>query len=631
MKKYFLTFTLLLIPILVLFSAPTQAEAAVDLYIPATTIFSVSPTSVAVGGNIKLSDYRITNGGSNGSASFYVGYYLSNSTAHGTDGVIDSFDIKIGEASMTGISALSFRDITGPTITIPAGTLGGYVVNIFVDSTKTVAESNENNNNNKYTGLTVTQPPPTYIINGSLGVTADAVSISGGGSCSGNYSCTGIPSGSNVTITPTKTGGTFNPTSRTHTNVTADIVGQDFAFTSTPICSSNWSCGAWGTCSGGTQTRTCTDSNSCNPPNPANTLPTSQSCGVTTITTIAASKSNEIFQLFAGPGIFLDAITPGVDMSRITVGIDERALLTGCGDSNTGKVYWTGTSFACGNDAGGGGGGTGTVTQIDAGEGLVVWGAGAPGSGNYFGGNIKTSGKLSLRTDCAVGQVLKRTGPVGATSGGWGCADDVTGGTGTGDNLGVVGATGSHTAGQNIKLGNYYLSGDGGDEGIKVSSIGDVETTKGLIVNGGNMNVIIPNGNFLRLDTAQTIVVGQILTASAATGAALWQDPPRMSTNRDVCSSGATGSWFGSGTTVCELGQWGICSPNSSGCDILFPLDPRVTGNTDSEKAASALQREANNHLNGTIWVGNKWWYASTNSTCKFSCSNLGYADPTIP
>jgi hypothetical protein len=33
--------------------------------------------------------------------------------------------------------------------------------------------------------------------------------------------------------------------------------------TTTPVCTPSWTCGAWGTCTSGTQTRTCTDSNSC--------------------------------------------------------------------------------------------------------------------------------------------------------------------------------------------------------------------------------------------------------------------------------------------------------------------------------------------------------------------------------
>ena len=48
--------------------------------------------------------------------------------------------------------------------------------------------------------------------------------------------------------------------------------------------------------------------------------------------------------------------------------------------------------------------------------------------------------------------------------------------TSTGDNLG------DHTANQNIWLNNNWLSNDGGSEGIRVQSDGDVETSKDLIV-----------------------------------------------------------------------------------------------------------------------------------------------------
>lgn len=44
-------------------------------------------------------------------------------------------------------------------------------------------------------------------------------------------------------------------------------------------CDSNWTCGNWTTCTNGNQTRTCTDRNACDPPNPANLNATIRSCG----------------------------------------------------------------------------------------------------------------------------------------------------------------------------------------------------------------------------------------------------------------------------------------------------------------------------------------------------------------
>lgn len=62
------------------------------------------------------------------------------------------------------------------------------------------------------------------------------VSIVGGGTCStsgGAYTCSNIPLSATVTITPSLTGYTFSPPSRTHTNVTQDLSGQNFTGTAT--------------------------------------------------------------------------------------------------------------------------------------------------------------------------------------------------------------------------------------------------------------------------------------------------------------------------------------------------------------------------------------------------------------
>jgi len=87
-----------------------------------------------------------------------------------------------------------------------------------------------------------------------------------------------------------------------------------------------------------------------------------------------------------------------------------------------------------------------------------------------------TVSSAELDALCATdGKILKRIGSV------WSCADDATGGGG--DNLG------NHTATQNIQLGANWLSGDGGNEGIRVDAsgrvgIGTVPGTAGLVIGG---------------------------------------------------------------------------------------------------------------------------------------------------
>ena len=80
---------------------------------------------------------------------------------------------------------------------------------------------------------------------------------------------------------------------------------------------------------------------------------------------------------------------------------------------------------------------------------------------------------------CTNGQVMKWNGTA------WACATD---NAGSGDNLG------NHTATQNIKLGSYWLSGDGGNEGLSVDASGNI-TMKGDIKTdrwlGDNSNTFI--------------------------------------------------------------------------------------------------------------------------------------------
>jgi hypothetical protein len=109
-----------------------------------------------------------------------------------------------------------------------------------------------------------TAPPPpsstTYSISGSLGTTGATVSISGGGSCSvssSNYTCVNVPKGVAVTITPSKSGGAFTPTSRPYnlsiSSTLTQITSLNFIFAvntappitptltvSSPSINSNW-------------------------------------------------------------------------------------------------------------------------------------------------------------------------------------------------------------------------------------------------------------------------------------------------------------------------------------------------------------------------------------------------------
>jgi len=75
---------------------------------------------------------------------------------------------------------------------------------------------------------------PGVSISGSVGTQGTMLSIAGTGECTvtgTNYLCTAIPYGSSVTITPSKAGYSFEPLSRTHSNVVQNLTSQDFSAT----------------------------------------------------------------------------------------------------------------------------------------------------------------------------------------------------------------------------------------------------------------------------------------------------------------------------------------------------------------------------------------------------------------
>ncbi|MBI2100177.1 MAG: tail fiber domain-containing protein [Candidatus Vogelbacteria bacterium] len=84
--------------------------------------------------------------------------------------------------------------------------------------------------------LTVSAPSAgSYTISGSMG-SGGTMGITGaqGASCtrsSSNYTCSNIPAGSSPTITPSRSGYTFSPTSRNFPSISSDKTGQNFTAT----------------------------------------------------------------------------------------------------------------------------------------------------------------------------------------------------------------------------------------------------------------------------------------------------------------------------------------------------------------------------------------------------------------
>lgn len=192
----------------------------------------------------------------------------------------------------------------------------------------------------------------------------------------------------------------------------------------------------------------------------------------------------------------------------------------------------------------------GTVTSVAAGSGLAVM----PGES---GGSITTSGTLSLKRNCAFGQVLKWMANVGGQSGNsqWMCANDDTGSATGGDNLG------DHTATKNINLNGNWLSYGSNTtlgRGIKIS--GSQADGSNSIITIGNEGAGAPvtiNSNLLKILTNTNPVSGYVLTAKDSTGQAEWKSLPSLGlscTNSSVDINPDLGSGKKSATAVCASG-----------------------------------------------------------------------------
>ncbi len=107
-------------------------------------------------------------------------------------------------------------------------------------------------------------------------------------------------------------------------------------------------------------------------------------------------------------------------------------------------------------------------------------GTDSPSSTLHVTGDIQLGNSSATCTGTTSGAMRYNGGAIEFCNGTAWAALGVSGG---GDNLG------SHIAGQNIQLGSYYLSGDGGDEGIRIDASGNVgigvaEPSSTLHVNG---------------------------------------------------------------------------------------------------------------------------------------------------
>lgn len=223
-------------------------------------------------------------------------------------------------------------------------------------------------------------------------------------------------------------------------------------------------------------------------------------------------------------------------------------------------LKFNGTTWACAADAAGSGGVTALTGEVTA--------SGTGSVAATIANNAITNAKMA---DAAIGIVeLSATGTASATT--YLRGDNTWASISGGDNLG------SHTATTNIQLGSNWLSGDGGNEGINVSSNGLVgigTSTPGtaLDVVGSNNNndegvtVRINNSNpgadawaGFRIDN-DIGNIGYLWSGSSAYGAALYRSRLLLEAGPDA--TGVTlRTTYGGQNIVFETPNVGIGEPS---------------------------------------------------------------------
>ncbi len=229
----------------------------------------------------------------------------------------------------------------------------------------------------------------------------------------------------------------------------------------------------------------------------------------------------------------------------------------------------------------------------------------SPSSTLHVGGNIQMGNSGQACIAARAGAMRYNGGAIEFCNGTAWAALGVSGG---GDNLG------SHIAGQNIQLGNYYLNGDGGDEGLSVANNGNVTLSDNLFVEGA----LVVLGN----NSASNSTLRHVSNASRVVmqGGSSFNDGASMILNGVNYSSGASGqldfravrdtsnddtlmifrkrTTAGANTTVAEFQSDG---------NFILASSVQVSDDTDScvaSKAGTIRYNTGNvEFCNGTAWA----------------------------
>ncbi|MFA6074116.1 MAG: hypothetical protein WC758_08415 [Candidatus Woesearchaeota archaeon] len=186
-----------------------------------------------------------------------------------------------------------------------------------------------------------TSTTPTYTLGRGTGASFTAtgrVTDYGALTCSGGYPIFELKGGMTISLfastAPWVIGGTD-----TKTNICTYTA-----------CVESWTCGAWTTCSGNTQTRTCTDANACG--TTINKPATSQTCSVACVPTTCASQGITCGTTLDGCGTTLTCGSACVTPPTTGMCYQESAnVATACGGKSTGS-YTSSNNFGAGSGTG---------------------------------------------------------------------------------------------------------------------------------------------------------------------------------------------------------------------------------------------------------------------------------------
>lgn len=209
----------------------TAVAGALIVYHNGVQILTYTDSSPLSGGTVGMDVYRTSNGIlTNQFEGGFVGFSIS-----GNAGVAGA------TVAYSGAASGSVTADGSGNYTIPGLLNGAYTITPSKTGyTFSPTSANETLSGSNITGVNFTATPVLYSISGNAGVAGATVAWNGTSSGSttadgsGNYTISGLANGP-YTITPSKTGYTFSPTSASEIVSGSNITGVNFTASSGPV------------------------------------------------------------------------------------------------------------------------------------------------------------------------------------------------------------------------------------------------------------------------------------------------------------------------------------------------------------------------------------------------------------